>query len=107
MDVLLLPTAGTIYTNEAVEADPVRLNTNLGYYTNFVNLLDLAAIAVPAGFRPRRAAVRRLADRPGVLRRGAARAGATILDGERAARTGTRRAVSPWPWSARTSRASR
>jgi allophanate hydrolase len=30
----------------------VQLNTNLGYYTNFVNLLDLAAVAVPAGFRP-------------------------------------------------------
>jgi allophanate hydrolase len=52
MDVLVLPTTGTIYTHEAVAADPVRLNTNLGYYTNFVNLLDLAAIAVPAGFRP-------------------------------------------------------
>jgi allophanate hydrolase len=51
MDVLLLPTAGTIYTIDAVEADPVRLNSNLGYYTNFVNLLDLAAIALPAGFR--------------------------------------------------------
>jgi allophanate hydrolase len=51
MDVLLLPTAGTIYTRSAVEADPIRLNTNLGYYTNFVNLLDLAAIALPAGFR--------------------------------------------------------
>jgi allophanate hydrolase len=51
-DVLVLPTTGTIYTHEAVAADPVRLNTNLGYYTNFVNLLDLAAIAVPAGFRP-------------------------------------------------------
>ena len=50
MDVLLLPTAGTIYTTDAIEADPVRLNTNLGYYTNFVNLMDLAAIAVPAGF---------------------------------------------------------
>ena len=34
-----------------VRADPIRLNTNLGYYTNFVNLLDLAAVAVPAGFR--------------------------------------------------------
>jgi allophanate hydrolase len=52
MDVLVLPTTGTIYTHEAVAADPVRLNTNLGYYTNFVNLLDLAAVAVPAGFRP-------------------------------------------------------
>ena len=51
MDVLLLPTAGTIYTIEAVAADPIRLNTNLGYYTNFVNLLDLAAVAVPAGLR--------------------------------------------------------
>jgi allophanate hydrolase len=52
MDVLLLPTTGTTYTRAEVEADPVRLNTNLGYYTNFVNLLDLCAVAVPAGFRP-------------------------------------------------------
>jgi allophanate hydrolase len=52
MDVLVTPTAGTIYRIDAVEADPIRLNANLGYYTNFVNLLDLAAVAVPAGFRP-------------------------------------------------------
>ena len=52
MDVLLLPTAGTAYTHAAVDADPIRLNSNLGYYTNFVNLMDLAAVAVPAGFRP-------------------------------------------------------
>jgi allophanate hydrolase len=51
MDVLLLPTTGTIYKIAAVEADPVQLNTNLGYYTNFVNLLDLSAVALPAGFR--------------------------------------------------------
>jgi allophanate hydrolase len=51
MDVLLLPTTGTIYTHEAIAADPVRLNSNLGFYTNFANLMDLAAIAVPAGFR--------------------------------------------------------
>jgi allophanate hydrolase len=50
-DVLLLPTTGTIYTHAEVEADPVALNSNLGYYTNFVNLMDLAAIAIPAGFR--------------------------------------------------------
>ena len=50
-DVLLLPTTGTIYTLAEVEAEPVRLNTNLGYYTNFVNLLDMAAVALPAGFR--------------------------------------------------------
>jgi allophanate hydrolase len=50
MDVMLLPTAGTIYTQREVEADPVALNTNLGYYTNFVNLLDCVALALPAGF---------------------------------------------------------
>ncbi len=51
MDVLLLPTTGTIYSHKQIAADPIKLNTNLGYYTNFVNLLDLAAVAVPAGFR--------------------------------------------------------
>lgn len=51
MDCLLLPTAGTIYTIEAMLADPIALNTDLGAYTNFVNLMDLAAVAVPAGFR--------------------------------------------------------
>jgi allophanate hydrolase len=51
IDVLLLPTTGTIYEKAAVAADPFRLNANLGLYTNFVNLLDLTAIAVPAGFR--------------------------------------------------------
>jgi len=50
VDVLVTPTAGTIYRIEDVNADPIRLNSNLGYYTNFVNLLDLAAVAVPAGF---------------------------------------------------------
>ena len=50
LDVLLLPTTGTIYTIAEVEANPVQLNTNLGYYTNFVNLLDLCAWAVPNGF---------------------------------------------------------
>jgi allophanate hydrolase len=51
MDVLLVPTAGTIYRIEEMLADPIRLNSNLGIYTNFTNLLDLAGIAVPAGFR--------------------------------------------------------
>jgi len=51
IDVLLLPTTGTIYEKAAVAADPFRLNANLGLYTNFVNLLDLTAIAVPGGFR--------------------------------------------------------
>jgi allophanate hydrolase len=51
IDVMVTPTAGTIYMQEEIAADPIRLNTKLGYYTNFVNLMDLAAIAVPAGFR--------------------------------------------------------
>ncbi|MGA2686268.1 MAG: allophanate hydrolase [Verrucomicrobiota bacterium] len=51
LDVLLLPTTGTTYRIEEVLADPIRLNGNLGHYTNFVNLLDLAALALPAGFR--------------------------------------------------------
>jgi allophanate hydrolase len=51
IDLLVTPTAGTIYAIAEVNADPIRLNTNLGYYTNFMNLLDLAAIAVPAGFQ--------------------------------------------------------
>ena len=50
IDALLTPTAGTSYTVTAVEADPIRLNSNLGYYTNHMNLLDLCALAVPAGF---------------------------------------------------------
>jgi allophanate hydrolase len=51
VDILVAPTAGTIYRIAEVEADPVRLNSNLGRYTNFMNLLDLSAIAVPAGFQ--------------------------------------------------------
>ena len=50
IDVLVTPTAGTIYTIAEVQADPVQTNTNLGYYTNFMNLLDMSAIAVPTGF---------------------------------------------------------
>jgi allophanate hydrolase len=51
VDVLMTPTAGTVYEVARVEADPIRLNSTLGYYTNFLNLLDLTAVAVPAGFR--------------------------------------------------------
>jgi allophanate hydrolase len=51
VDVLALPTAPTIYRISEVLADPVTLNSTLGRYTNFVNLLDMAAIAIPAGFR--------------------------------------------------------
>lgn len=50
-NVLVVPGAPTIYRIAEVEADPIELNSRLGRYTNFVNLLDLAAITVPAGFR--------------------------------------------------------
>jgi allophanate hydrolase len=51
VDMLVTPTTGTIYRIEQIQADLIRLNSTLGYYTNFVNLLDLAAVAVPSGFR--------------------------------------------------------
>ena len=51
IDVLVTPTAGTIYSVMEVESDPVKTNSNLGYYTNFMNLLDLSAVAIPAGFQ--------------------------------------------------------
>lgn len=50
VDVLLLPTVDTTFTIAQVLADPVQLNARLGRYTNFVNLLDMSALAVPAGF---------------------------------------------------------
>jgi allophanate hydrolase len=51
IDLLLLPTTGTIYRTAEIEAEPVRLNETLGRYTNFVNLFDLAALAVPNGMQ--------------------------------------------------------
>ncbi|MFN4275006.1 MAG: allophanate hydrolase [Ferrovibrio sp.] len=51
IDVLLVPTSGTIYRVAEIEAEPIQLNANLGYYTNFVNYFDLTALAVPNGFQ--------------------------------------------------------
>jgi len=51
IDVLLLPTAPTVYSVKQVLADPIQLNSRLGTYTNFVNLLDLSGLAVPAAIR--------------------------------------------------------
>jgi allophanate hydrolase len=48
VDAMMVPTVPAAYTIAEIEADPVLLNSNLGTYTNFVNLLDLAGIAVPA-----------------------------------------------------------
>jgi len=50
-DALLLPTAPGTPTLAALDAEPIAANSRLGTYTNFVNLLDLSALAVPAGFR--------------------------------------------------------
>ncbi|MEV6636251.1 allophanate hydrolase [Actinoplanes sp. NPDC051470] len=49
IDVLVLPTVGTTYTHAEIAADPIGRNLNLGRYTQFTNLLDLAAVAVPNG----------------------------------------------------------
>jgi len=49
VDVLLLPTAPTVPTPDEVAADPIGVNRLLGRWTNAVNLLDLSALAVPAG----------------------------------------------------------
>jgi allophanate hydrolase len=51
IDLMVLPTTGTTYRVAEMRAAPITLNSNLGAYTNFVNLLDMAAIAVPAGAR--------------------------------------------------------
>ncbi len=50
IDFMMIPTTPTIYKIEEVNADSVALNAYLGMYTNFVNLLDLCAVAVPNGF---------------------------------------------------------
>ena len=51
VDVLLLPTTPTYFTIAAIEAAPQACNRTLGVYTNFANLLDLAAVSVPVGLR--------------------------------------------------------
>mgnify|MGYP003693807953 CR=1 FL=1 len=113
-DVLVVPTAPTAYKIDEVLADPFQTNRRLGHYTNFVNLLDLAAIAVPASFRPDGLPVgitligpagsdRMLADlaqrfhqRTGLQARRSGRAICRRPRQSRRARTASR-----WPWSAR------
>ena len=51
IDALVLPTAPTVYSTAQVLANPVELNSRLGTYTNFVNLLDLCGLALPASIR--------------------------------------------------------
>jgi allophanate hydrolase len=52
IDALVLPTAPTVYSTAQVLANPLELNSRLGTYTNFVNLLDLCGLALPAAVRP-------------------------------------------------------
>ncbi|HTI17827.1 MAG TPA: allophanate hydrolase [Trinickia sp.] len=49
VDAIVMPTSPTTATLDELEADPIGVNARFGYYTNFVNLLDLSALAVPAG----------------------------------------------------------
>ncbi|SMF46900.1 allophanate hydrolase [Alteromonadaceae bacterium Bs31] len=49
-DALLTPTNPRYYSIEEVEANPIELNSNMGYYTNFMNLLDYSALAIPVNF---------------------------------------------------------
>jgi len=51
IDVMVLPTTPRTYTIDEIAEAPIERNSHLGHYTNFVNLLDLSAVAVPAGFR--------------------------------------------------------
>lgn len=50
-DALIVPTAPTIYSIEQLEQNPIEYNAHLGTYTNFTNLADLSALALPAAFR--------------------------------------------------------
>jgi allophanate hydrolase len=52
LDAIVLPTAPTVYSKAQVLANPIELNSRLGTYTNFVNLLDLCGLALPAAMRP-------------------------------------------------------
>src|SRR5450631_1415231 len=51
IDALVLPTSPTVYSTAQVLANPIELNSRLGTYTNFVNLLDLCGLALPAAIR--------------------------------------------------------
>lgn len=50
LDALLTPTAGRLFTIDEVLAEPIQRNSELGYYTNFMNLFDLASVALPTTF---------------------------------------------------------
>lgn len=51
IDIIVVPTAPLTPTIEQVQNEPIKVNACQGTYTNFVNLADMSALAVPAGFR--------------------------------------------------------
>ena len=51
IDCLVVPTTGTTYRLDELAAEPLKLNSHMGYNTNLVNYLDLSAIAIPNGFQ--------------------------------------------------------
>ncbi|SFC45460.1 allophanate hydrolase [Marinospirillum celere] len=51
VDALVVPTSPTIRTLAEMEKEPLVYNSQFGTYTNFTNLADLSALALPAGFR--------------------------------------------------------
>lgn len=51
INCLVVPTTGTTYRLDEIASAPLKRNSDMGYYTNFVNLLDLSAIAIPNGFQ--------------------------------------------------------
>ncbi len=53
IDCLLTPTSGTCYKISEVNENPIEFNTNLGFYTNYMNLFDYAAVAVPTAITSR------------------------------------------------------
>jgi len=52
LHALIVPTTSVTPTIHSIEQVPISYNTVLGYYTNFVNLLDMCGMAVPNGFLP-------------------------------------------------------
>ena len=70
VDAIFVPTTPTIYRIDEVLKDPAATNGRLSHYTNFVNLLDLCAVAVPSAFYHKWTSSRRDIDCSRILRSG-------------------------------------
>jgi allophanate hydrolase len=100
VDVMLLPTVPRSYSVEEVRAEPLQLNANLGRYTNFVNLLDLCGVAVPAGIKPSGLPFGVTLLAPAFHEEGVARLAARFHDRVPSTVGATSSAVRPWTESA-------